>query len=89
MNTLSSLSVLILEAVYDGDLAGITEYWKRFSNDALVHIDRGYRLVGLDCHYHYGEVAEYPREQNSAPTVTCMEQLIAATTKGPLSPTTV
>ncbi|KAG2983949.1 hypothetical protein PC128_g20053 [Phytophthora cactorum] len=58
---LNSLPVDILEAVYD--MAGIADYWKRrFSNDVLTQINHGYRLVGLDCYYHYGEVCECPRE---------------------------
>ncbi|ETI49169.1 hypothetical protein L916_06713 [Phytophthora nicotianae] len=84
MDNLISPPVVLLEAMYDDDLAGITGYWnRRFSYDVLVRIDRGYRLVGLDCHYHYGDVYEYPRE--ICTNCYSYEQLISATPNGPLS----
>ncbi len=39
------------------DYAGTTEYWKRrFSNDVLIEINKGYRMVGMFCPEHWDNV---------------------------------
>ncbi len=53
------------------EFKGEQDYWKqRFSNDVLMSIDKGHRLVGWYCDYHGDEVCECD-EEHISPCPNC------------------